>query len=190
MLLIFSICLLLRCLHLSSTDIFYEVASIDILKVFICQRKYSYFNELMYLLQKRSIPAPLQHFFKTLIRVISCRLLSMLDFLGSQLGTEVFRMYKWEIDGSFWPNYLPSCRPEIFLVRPWQDVHSLFSMWWMPVRETTLPFTDCSYFRTVIFHPSFVLIRLPLPISPTVFLTFSLSYWSVSNSKVQSHSHK
>lgn len=111
-----------------------------------------------------------------LIRAISCRVLGMLDFLGSQLDTEVFRMYKWEIDGSFWPNYLPSCRPESFLVGPWQDVHSLFSTCWMPVRETTLPFINCSYFRTVIVYPSFILIRLPLPISPTVFLTFLLSY--------------
>lgn len=79
-------------------------------------------------LHKSSISALLQHFFKTLIRVISCRLLSMLSFPCTKLGTEDFRMYKLEINGSSWPNYFLRYGSESFQGVSWQDVHSLSSL--------------------------------------------------------------
>lgn len=113
-----------------------------------------------------------------LIRVISCRLLSMLRFPCSRLSTEVFRVYKWEINGSSWPNYLLRYRPESFLVGSWQDAHFQLSLLWMPLWEATLPFTNCSYFRMVLFYPCFSLIRVSKTTAgdnPTVFLKLTCS---------------
>lgn len=143
-------------------------------------------NEPIYFLQKSSIPALFYHFIKMLIRDISCQLLSMLSFSGSQLGTKFFRVYKWKIYGGFWPNYLLRYRPESFLVGPWQDVHSLFSLLWVPVRETTFPFTHCSYFRMVILLSSLHSYQTFPVYLPHCFSNFF--HWAIPNSK--NHSHK